>query len=33
VNDRIERATLAEREMIGERLLTAATLEEALGPE
>jgi Domain of unknown function (DUF4351) len=33
VNERIERATLAELEVIGERLLTAATLQEALGPE
>jgi len=33
MNERIERATLTELEAIGERLLTAATLQEALGPE
>jgi hypothetical protein len=33
VNERIERASLTELEVIGERLLTAATLQEALGPE
>lgn len=31
-NERIERASIAELEAIGERLLTASTLHEALGP-